>query len=263
MTEDIRIFSYLPNPRVWKSLITAKLAEVEVKVMGDKPRNLPKWLWDFDAKKLEDVDSNELVKFKRESKRGFKGDLYKTNEFLDKHPFGTVPAGFNSDGTVGIFESNSIMRAVARASNNHNLYGGKDKLTQSRIDSFLDANLVFAREFQVYVLELVELNDYLYKRMTSVYLFYLDGIEKALTDDSYIVGNELSIADISFVCDIAQFLRERDSEEIINSQGYEIISKNFEEEFPRVYKHLIKLCQKQEFKDVMHDYLDKALAYKK
>ena len=164
---------------------------------------------------------------------------------------------------MGIFESNSIMRAVARASDNHDLYGGTDKLTQSRIDSFLDANLVFAREFQVYVLELTELNDYLYKRMTSVYLFYLDGIEKALTDDSYIVGNELSIADISFVCDIAQFLRERDSEEIINSQGYEIISKNFEEEFPRVYKHLIKLCQKQEFKDVMHDYLDKALAYKK
>ena len=67
---------------------------------------------------------------------------------------------------------------MARASNNHKLYGGTDKLTQSRIDSFLDANLVFAREFQVYVLELTELNDYLYKRMTSAYLFYLDGIEK-------------------------------------------------------------------------------------
>ena len=258
MTEDIRIFSYLPNPRVWKSLITAKLAKVEIKVIGDKPRNLPEWLWDFDAKKLEEIDTEELEKYKRQSKRGFKGDLFKTDEFLDKHPFGTVPAGFNSDGSVGIFESNSIMRAVARASNNHKLYGGTDKLTQSRIDSFLDANLVFAREFQGYVLELTELNDYLYKRMTSAYLFYLDGIEKALANQSYIVGNELSIADISFVCDFAQFLRERDSKEIINNQGYEIISKNFEEEFPHVFEHLMNLYQRQEFKEVMHDYLDKA-----
>ena len=260
MTEDIRIVSYLPNPRVWKSLITAKLAKVEIKVIGDKPRNLPEWLWDFDAKKVDEIDSVELEKYKRQSKRGFKGDLYKTDEFLDKHPFGTVPAGFNSDGTIGIFESNSIMRAVARASNDHALYGGSDKLIQSRIDSFLDANLVFAREFQVYVLELTELNDYLYKRMTSAYFFYLDGIEKALAAQSYIVGNELSIADISFVCDFAQFLRERDSKEIINNQGYELISKNFEEEFPNVFEHLVKLYKRQEFKEVMQDYLDKAFA---
>ena len=83
MTEDIRIFSYLPNPRVWKSLITAKLAKVEIKVIGDKPRNLPEWLWDFDAKKLEEIDTEELEKYKRQSKRGFKGDLFKTDEFLD------------------------------------------------------------------------------------------------------------------------------------------------------------------------------------
>ena len=87
MTEDIRIFSYLPNPRVWKSLITAKLAKVEIKVIGDKPRNLPEWLWDFDAKKLEEIDTEELEKYKRQSKRGFKGDLFKTDEFLDKNTF--------------------------------------------------------------------------------------------------------------------------------------------------------------------------------
>ena len=262
MTEDIRIFSYLPNPRVWKSLITAKLAKVEIKVIGDKPRNLPEWLWDFDAKKVDEIDSVELEKYKRQSKRGFKGDLYKTDEFLDKHPFGTVPAGFNSDGTVGIFESNSIMRAVARASNDHALYGGSDKLIQSRIDSFLDANLVFAREFQVYVLELTELNDYLYKRMTSAYQFYLDGIEKALLSSAYIVGDEITIADISFVCDLAQFLRERDNKNLLRKQGFELISKNFEKEFPLSFNHLKKLYQTKEFKEVMQDYLEKVLTLK-
>ena len=99
------------------------------------------------------------------------------------------------------------MRAVARSKSNHNLYGGNDILRQSRIDSFLDANLVFAREFQVYVLEINELNEYLYKRMNSAYLFYLNGIEKSLSTNEFIVGNELSIADVSFVCDLAQFLR--------------------------------------------------------
>ena len=53
MTEDIRIFS-IPNPR-FKSLITAELINAKVKVIGDKPKNLPEWLWDFDAKKLEDI----------------------------------------------------------------------------------------------------------------------------------------------------------------------------------------------------------------
>ena len=46
-------------------------------------------------------------------RRGFKGKLYKTEAFLDAIPFGTIPAAFSPDGKVGIFESNSIMRAVA------------------------------------------------------------------------------------------------------------------------------------------------------
>ena len=55
MAESVlRIFSYLPNPRVWKSLIAAELCGVEVEVVGDKPPNLATWLWDYDARKLSD-----------------------------------------------------------------------------------------------------------------------------------------------------------------------------------------------------------------
>ena len=123
MEEKIRIFAYLPSPRVWKSLITAKLGNVEVKVLGDKPKNLVDWLWDFDAKKLSNQDKDNLKHFERQGKRGFEGSLYKTDNFLNTHPFGTVPAGFNNDGSIGIFESNSIMRAVARNSTIATLYG--------------------------------------------------------------------------------------------------------------------------------------------
>ena len=135
----------------------------------------------------------------------------------------------------------------------------KFEFKKSRIDSFLDANLVFAREFQVYVLEINTLNEYLYERMNSAYLFYLYGIEKTLTNDKFIAGSDLTIADISFVCDVAQFLRERDKEKIINEQGYKVISKNFEKEFPNATNHLKQLSKKEEFKEIMFDYLDKVL----
>ena len=204
----IRIFSYLPNPRVWKSLIAAKIGGVEVEVVGDKPNQLIDWLWDFDAKFLSEQEKLELSSLKRESKRGFSGFIYKTDNFMREHPFGTVPAGFIGDEKIGVFESNSILRAVARQCQDSTLYGGEDYEIQSRIDSFLDVNLVFSREFQVYLLEMDSLTNYTYDRTKSAYEFYLDGIEKALSGSSYIVGENLTLADISYVCEIAQFLRE-------------------------------------------------------
>ncbi len=178
----IRIFSYLPNPRVWKSLIAAKIGGVEVEVVGDKPNQLIDWLWDFDAKFLSEQDKLELSSLKRESKRGFSGFIYKTDNFMREHPFGTVPAGFIGDEKIGVFESNSILRAVARQCQDSTLYGGEDYEIQSRIDSFLDVNLVFSREFQVYLLEMDSLTNYTYDRTKSAYEFYLDGIEKALSE---------------------------------------------------------------------------------
>ena len=95
--------------------------------------------------------------------------------------------------------------------------------------------------------------------MQSAYLFYLDGIEKALSFDKFISGNVITIADISFVCDVAQFLRERDNKKIIEEQGYEVISKNFEKDFPLSLKHLKDLSEREEFKEIMSNYLDKIL----
>ena len=51
----LRIFSYLPNPRVWKALIAAEYLGVTVEVIGDKPKNLGNWLWDFDAREQAGV----------------------------------------------------------------------------------------------------------------------------------------------------------------------------------------------------------------
>src|SRR5215472_13523425 len=46
---QLRIFSYLPNPRIWKATIAARLAGVDIEVRGASPKELQSWLWDFDA----------------------------------------------------------------------------------------------------------------------------------------------------------------------------------------------------------------------
>ena len=59
---------------------------------------------------------------------------------------------------LGIFESNSILRAIARQDDIHNLYG-KNSFEASRIDSFLDSGLVFSREHQEYLFGLKNMNE--------------------------------------------------------------------------------------------------------
>ena len=124
----LRVFSYLPNPRVWKALIAAELAGVQLEIRGDAPRHLTNWLWDSDARPLEEDERSEASPHARIGKRGFAQTLYKTDAFLVAHPYGTVPAAFSPDGRLGVFESNGIMRAVARAAgNDHGPYrnGGR------------------------------------------------------------------------------------------------------------------------------------------
>ena len=148
---QLRIFSYLPNPRVWKATITARLCDVDVEVHGAKGHELADWLWDFDARPLSE-DDRANRELSRQGHTGFRTNLFKTDAFLEAHPWGTVPAAFSPDGSIGIFESNSIMRAVARiGASNYPAYG-TDPYTASRIDSFLDASLVFARDCQIYLL---------------------------------------------------------------------------------------------------------------
>ncbi len=207
---QLTIFSCLPNPRVYKATIAARLTGVELRIKGAPPAELANWLWDPEPYQLPESERTPNNPNARQGKRGFQSTLYKTEAFLTTQPFGTVPAAFGqgvAGEPVGIFESNSILRAVARAGSG--LYGGSD-LSASRIDSFLDANLVFAREAQVYLLDLQSkrLTIEGYQRMADAYEFYLNGINAATADATYLVDNTLSIADISFACDFTQFQRE-------------------------------------------------------
>lgn len=253
----LRIFSYLPNPRVWKAQIAARLCGVEVEVIGAKPGELGGWLWDFNARPLTETERTAESPHARQARRGFTGTLYKTHEFLHAHPFGTVPAAFSPDGLIGVFESNSILRAVARRGASGRQLYGHDDYEASRIDSFLDANLVFACEAQVYLLGIKALSAEGHARMAAAYEFYLSGIEASLAQgNAFIARKWLSIADISFVCDVAQFLRERHSRRELEAQGLKLISEEGPTEYPLTYQHLLTLAASPDFSAVMGTYLD-------
>ena len=80
----LRIFSYLPNPRIMKATIAARLCGIDVEIRGDKPKNLADWLWDFEAHKLSDNDRQRVDVIAKPSHTGFNKTLYKTN-FVSAH----------------------------------------------------------------------------------------------------------------------------------------------------------------------------------
>ena len=57
---------------------------------------------------------SSLANLARSPKTGFESTLERTEALLDARPFGTVPAAGSQNGESGIFESNSILRAMAR-----------------------------------------------------------------------------------------------------------------------------------------------------
>jgi glutathione S-transferase len=256
---QLRIFSYLPNPRIWKATIAARLCGVEVEVIGSSPKELSSWVWDFDAHPLS-VGENSATENVR-GKVGFQGTLHKTSSFMEAHPFGTVPAAFSPDGKVGVFESNSIMRAVARLGQNTFPLYGRDAYEASRIDSFLDASLVFARDSQTYLLALINGNvsSETLARTRDGFAVYAAGINQALLPNrEFIVGDTVTIADICFVAELSLFFNEKTRHGELREKGFEpILHAKVEEEFPRAFAHFARLRSHPAFAPDVEPYLAK------
>jgi glutathione S-transferase len=263
---DLRIFSYLPNPRIWKATIAARLCGVDLELRGAKPSELADWLWDFDAKPLSAEEKAAHASAARAGRVGFKGgSLIKTDGFLLAHPFGTVPAAFSPDGATGIFESNSIMRAVARLGAGRKQLYGRDPYEASRIDSFLDASLVFARDSQLYLLALRG-EDFpldLHTRAAEAFAIYLGGIEQALHPNRrFLVGDALSLADICFVAELCLFSNERVQHARLRKLGLRpILADGWRDAYPRASAHWARLCEDSAFAPDVLPYLRKLEAH--
>jgi glutathione S-transferase len=261
MMSQLRIFSYLPNPRIWKATIAARLCGVEVEVRGSTPQELGTWLWDFDAHPLTSDDRARASTGAAAGKVGFKGTLHKTAAFMEAHPFGTVPAAFSPDGKIGIFESNSIMRAVARLGEGKYPLYGTGPYEASRIDSFLDASLVFARDSQIYLLALIggTVSPETHARMRDGFGVYAAGISQALKHGGeFIAGDNITLADICFVAELSLFFNERGGGEVLKKLGLEpILHEGIEAEFPLAFAHLAKLRKHPAFAPDVEPYLAK------
>ena len=248
----LRIFSYLPNPRIMKATIAARLCDIEIEIRGDKPKELANWLWDFEAHQLTDNDRVRLDVIAKQSHTGFDGTLHKTEAFLASHPFGTVPAAFSPSGETGIFESNSILRAVARAGiDKYNLYG-KDPYESSRIDSFLDVSLVFARQSQIYLIALSQnkCDQTIHAETANALDNFLTGMDYALSINANgLVNNRLSIADICFVCEMCQLSRERAHIKKLNQLDFNLIfnRKTLNKKYKQAMQHFDNLCNHSAF----------------
>jgi glutathione S-transferase len=259
---QLRIFSYLPNPRIWKATIAARLCGVEVEVRGAPPRELPDWLWDFDAHPMSEAERKAAAALERTGRTGFTGrSLHKTDAFLAAHPFGTVPAAFSPDGSTGIFESNSIMRAVARLGAERFPLYGHDAYAAARIDSFLDVSLVFARDSQVYLLSLRggSMSADVHARTAEAFAVYVGGIDQALAPDRpFLVGDDVTLADICFAAEMTLFRNERLSHALLRKEGLTpICNETVAAKYPRAMAHYARLCAHPAFAPDVGPYLRK------
>jgi glutathione S-transferase len=265
MAADLRIFSYLPNPRVWKATIAARFCGVDVEIRGASAKELRDWLWDYDARPLAQGERESLSSLARTGRIGLAGaQLIKTDAFLQAQPFGNVPAAFGPDGKIGIFESNSIMRAVARLGEAAFPLYGRDAYEASRTDSFLDVSLVFARDSQIYLLALSDatVDTALHARARQAFALYASGLEQALSPRrETLVGNGITLADICFAAELALFMNEHARAEQLSARGLDkILHAGIRNEYPLVFAHFDRLVNHEHFRPDLKPYVEKLLS---
>lgn len=261
----LRIFSYLPNPRVWKSTIAARFCGVDVEVRGASGTELRDWLWDYDARPLAEEERESLSTLVRTGRVGLTGArLFKTDAFMATQPFGNVPAAFGPDGKIGIFESNSIMRAVARLGEAAFPLYGRDAYEASRIDSFLDVSLIFARDSQIYLLALSggTVDAAIHARAKEAFAIYASGLEQALSPKrDTLVGNSITLADICFATELALFMNEHARATQLGERGLEkILHPRVRDDYPLLFAHFDRLVSHEHFKQDLEPYVEKLLA---
>jgi glutathione S-transferase len=233
-------------------------------VRGSSARELASWLWDFDARPLSNTEQGGF-EGEHVGKVGFQGTrLHKTNAFLEAHPFGAVPAAFSPDGKTGIFESNSIMRAVARLGEATFPLYGRDAWESSRIDSFLDVSLVFARDSQIYLLALSDgtVDAATHARAKQAFAIYASGLEQALSPQrKTLVGEDISLADICFAAELALFMNEHARAAQLNERGLDrILHAGVRKDYPLVFGHFDRLVDHEHFRPDLKPYVGKLLS---
>jgi elongation factor 1-gamma len=131
----------------------------------------------------------------------------------------------------------------------------------SRIDSFLDASLVFARDAQVHLLELASgrIRPPTHERARAARDAYLAGIQRALAPArAFLVGEARTLADIVLATELGLFSAERASRRVLDEAGLEPLwSDALSRAYPRAFAHFERLCAHEAFSPDLRPYLEK------
>ena len=141
--------------------------------------------------------------------------------------FGLIPSARCRRRSALTARSESSNRtAVARLGHERFALYGHDPYEASRIDGFLDASLVFARDAQICLFALREptVPPDSHTRVKEAFTIYAAGIEQALQPDRmFLVGNDVTLADICFVAELSLFSNERTRHQALEKSGLEPI----------------------------------------
>ena len=250
---DIRIISYLPNPRVYKATIVARHSGAVIDVIGDKPTEMAEWLWDYEAFKMSDAEKEGHAGARRTAKTGFSGAVYKTDAFLSANPFGDIPAAFADGGRMGIFESNSIMRLAALTGPNAPALYGDSAAERARIDGFLDKTLLFADAIQKYILSSETLASEMHRQMAAAFQNYCAALELALGHHTSVSGDALSLSDVVLVCELALMSNESHMADKLAAVRLPAILPELKN-YPALYAHITDLLARAEFAEDLSAY---------
>ena len=106
--------SYFPlpaKPRALKATIAARFCGVEIEIKGAFGKELRDWLWDYDDRPSNEHEQRLIILRANMTGRMTGARLFKSDAFHETQPL--CPGE-----QIGIFESNSIMRTVARLGDN-------------------------------------------------------------------------------------------------------------------------------------------------
>jgi elongation factor 1-gamma len=156
------------------------------------------------------------------------------------------------------------MRAVARLGEARFPLYGRDAYEASRIDSFLDVSLVFARDSQIYLLALSDgtVDAAIHTRAQQAFAIYASGLEQALSPRrDTLVGKGITLADICFAAEFALFINEHARTAQLNERGLSrILHAGVQYDYPLVFAHFVRLIDHEHFKPDLKPYVEKLLS---
>jgi len=199
------LYTYPENTRAYKILIAAKYSGASINVVQDPP-----------AFKL--------------------GETNKTAEFLKKFPLGKVPAFENGSGTT-LFESNAIAYYVS-----NDQLRGSDDLSRAQVQMFVnlaDNEIEPSASTWVFpTLGVIQYNKQATEKAKEHLKSVLGFLNEYLKTRTFLVGERVSLADISVGCQLLALYRQ-------------VLDANFRKDFVNLNRWFLTFVNQPEVKAVL------------